>query len=752
MRYHGFMKDFSTIQKLKIRTIHLLLMLFIHLVIMPHHAQASIIKEFLSDAYLAESAKDPAAYIELSKKLFESQKYAEALNFASKALKTTKQNENYLLQIKALELIGACYTKIDKADSAFYFLKLAYNKAFENRVLHKTPELIKRFAEYYETEGNNTEAIRLYRTSLNIFIQQKNIFATAETLNSLGNLLKNIGEYNKALDYYKKALQLRQLIGNDIKELESINNIGTVYLLWGQYDKAIASFNHCLKIAETNNLKKELSNTLNNIAVLFNMLGDNEKCKIYLKQSIRIDLELGDKDLLARDYNNLGVLYIMENKTDTAMKYLHKALNIHIELNQQFERIEVLANLSMLHKEKGNMTKAMEYMEQAIGLATKSGIIELIASLENNIGLLHLENHDYDKALTHFINAKNLSAQINYRRELANSYQNLATVLELKHDYISALSNYKEFVSMRDSLFSEDNKNAIHELERKYENEKKEKEIALLNKQKLEQQSLIEQQLHNRKILVTTFIAVMTFLSVLFILFYQRYRIKQKQILEKALAEQQKLQFVSVLEAEENERKRIAQDLHDSLGQILSTARLNLASMESRFEEDNNNESLVYKRSLLLVDNACKEVRNISHNIMPSSLIKLGLVPAIRDLAENVNVGNGLKVNLHMDDLNLKVNEKIGFALYRIMQEIFSNIIKHSKADNVSVNMKKEKSMLICLIEDNGVGFDVNAIKQSSGIGWKSILSRLEVVNGKISIDSDINKGTRVKISVPFME
>ncbi|WP_421770400.1 sensor histidine kinase [Emticicia sp.] len=227
------------------------------------------------------------------------------------------------------------------------------------------------------------------------------------------------------------------------------------------------------------------------------------------------------------------------------------------------------------------------------------------------------------------------------------------------------------------------------------------------------------------------------------------YRVKlmqnmsEKLLIEKNLIQQQRTQ--AVLEAEERERIRIARDLHDGVGQTLAAARMTLGNYVSQRKI----ESTEMQNSLDLLEDSIKEIREISHNMMPSSLTKFGLTSALKQFTNKINALGKLDIQLQIVGFKERSNEKIELMLYRIIQEIISNIIRHAEAKRVSIELVRHDNELILIIEDDGRGFDTTN-KENHGIGLKNIATRVEYLNGNVNFDSSIGKGTSVVIEIPL--
>lgn len=221
---------------------------------------------------------------------------------------------------------------------------------------------------------------------------------------------------------------------------------------------------------------------------------------------------------------------------------------------------------------------------------------------------------------------------------------------------------------------------------------------------------------------------------------------RQLNLKTRELQLKQSARMSAIIETEEKERKRVAEELHDGLGQLLSTARLNISGIGTDLQEK---DVTLWKNSLDLLDEACSEVRSISHNMMPGALIRSGLIEAIDDLVSKINAAGKLEVTFDTE-LNERFPETLEVAVYRITQEILNNMIRHAEASRILITLEKTGATLELTIADNGKSFDVASIPGSEGIGWKNIYSRVEILNGNIAVTSEKERGTSVFLSVPL--
>jgi signal transduction histidine kinase len=223
---------------------------------------------------------------------------------------------------------------------------------------------------------------------------------------------------------------------------------------------------------------------------------------------------------------------------------------------------------------------------------------------------------------------------------------------------------------------------------------------------------------------------------------------ENRKLLEK-LNQEQKNTMQAFVDGEEKERRRLATELHDGIGQLLSVVRLNLKSLEAIKRKFNSDDQELVTNLTNLVDEACREVRNISHNLMPTTVIQLGLSLAIEEYCKKINFTKSIKVSFQNINFEERLPIQTETILFRVVQEIINNAIKHARASRIYVQLiKEDDDTLQILIEDNGIGFDIHDTKNKAGLGLNNIASRIEFLKGKLNIDSAPDKGTIYQITL----
>jgi two-component system NarL family sensor kinase len=266
------------------------------------------------------------------------------------------------------------------------------------------------------------------------------------------------------------------------------------------------------------------------------------------------------------------------------------------------------------------------------------------------------------------------------------------------------------------------------------------------NIKNLQRQAQIQQlRLAKRNTLIITISFIALLSALISYLLYNRYKIKQKALLEAEVFKQQEIAAQSLFDGEQKERIRIARDLHDSIGQMLSVVKMNISSMD-----DIEVENSLSNNTASLVDKTIEEVRHISHNLIPEEL-NFGLFNALESLCEKINKSKKTKATLDIpDSVKHYVFEKENeLSIYRIVQEVLNNMVKHAEANCININILQNEKQLVIQVKDDGKGFNAQSIHESKGLGWKNIQARVKMLNGKLEITSEKLTGTEIEISIP---
>ena len=201
-----------------------------------------------------------------------------------------------------------------------------------------------------------------------------------------------------------------------------------------------------------------------------------------------------------------------------------------------------------------------------------------------------------------------------------------------------------------------------------------------------------------------------------------------------------------MITGQEAERSRISNDLHDSLGGMLSTLKLKYDTLQ--LEHGDLSEDDEYHEIMDLIDIACNDVRDISRNLKPNALENLGLTAALKDLVNRYRIRGTLDISINTNNVDGILDQESKLHVYRIIQELLNNAVKHAKASEIDVFVNRAEDELVMMVQDNGKGFDQQGVKKGLGLG--NLESRVKVLKGEMEIDSYIDGGTSVTVHIPL--
>lgn len=566
---------------------------------------------------------------------------------------------------------------------------------------------------------------------------------TATAFNDLAIIQYYTGQYAPALQNNKAALAIREKLGNKAGVISSLNKLALIYQDLGNYDTAALYQFKILKLAEELGDDAFTGITYNNLSFLQDKLKNYSKSKAFGEQALAFAKKTGDKGQMARAYGNIALVFEHIQKFDSAIVAYQTTISLLKEVNDLNGLATAYNDIGLTYRSMNNDAAGLASYRKAYEIADELGNKSDRAFYASSIGTVLLDMDRASEAFPYFKTAVATAVPDNNLEILKTAYIGLSNYYFLQHRTDSAFHFQKLYRDVMDSLYSATSSRQILDLQTAYETEKKEQQISLLNKETTIQKLTISK---NRTWLFISFGLLLAMLAFVYLL-YNRYKIKQNARLQYEVMKQQELAGEAVIEAEENERKRIARDLHDGVGQMMSAAKMNLSLLEERMPL-NEEEKVAFDKALALVDESCREVRTVSHNMMPNALIKTGLASAVRAFIEQIE-SPSLKVQLYTEGLNESLNKNTESVLYRVLQECVNNVIKHAKASNLDIALIKDESGINATIEDNGRGFDTSDKTKFTGIGLDNMQKRISFLKGTIEWQSAPDAGTLVAIYVP---
>ena len=374
-----------------------------------------------------------------------------------------------------------------------------------------------------------------------------------------------------------------------------------------------------------------------------------------------------------------------------------------------------------------------------------------VATTSNMIGFCYEKLQNYSAARKYLLKALPIASEGNFQRVKLEILQELVKVEEKTNNISRAYEYLKQSTALNDSLNASESKKIIAEIENKYQAAEKEKDILQLKKDKQIQALSLKQKSTLNYFLIGS-VAVILMIGLLgFRNFRQRQLFSRQQVelqqqrIRELEKDRQLVAVDSMIKGQEDERSRLAKDLHDGLGGLLSGVKYSLSNMKDNLIITPDNMA-VFERSLDMLDTSIKELRRVAHNMMPEMLTKFGLDEALKEYCNTINATGLLSVKFQSLGMDSRLDKSVEIIVFRIVQELLNNILKHAVATEAFVQLIRQETRLNMVVEDNGKGMDIGLTETSKGAGWVNIRSRVDYLKGQLDIHSELGKGTLINI------
>lgn len=548
-----------------------------------------------------------------------------------------------------------------------------------------------------------------------------------------------------------------------LKDIQSEESLRILAMVWHKYgviqqikgDERSALKTFTTKAAYYANISNDMTSKarVNKAIGIINMNANEwKKARDYFQRSI---------DFLFQSSNNNP--YYLEDLVDTylatAENYTYMgnmdASNVFIQKAKTILKPHPTSNLLLrLYFTEGTYYNKMAQYDKALKCFSHGIVLAKNHNDQHSINRLKSGLHDA------FVNKKNYRKAVVLMEELLQNpsivdqdkikcYKKLYQNYGLLGNIEKSLYWAQQYILLNDSINKISEKKDILEIERRYNDAENKRQIAVLQTEK---EKAIYNSKNNRLLSWLLGIISIFFLSLFFVgrqYFKNAQKLaKQKEInyrqqLQEAEQRQQTAFAKALLDGEEKERKRLAGDLHDGLGGILSGIKMNLSRLVDKDNENHINSDLYKVMDQL--DISVRELRRIAHNMMPESLVELGLEESLRDMCHQYGTAQTW-VDYQAFNINTKIPTDIQVTIYRIVQELLTNALRHANASEILIQCSQNEDHFFITVEDNGKGFDTNNDNKYKGIGLLNIKRRVEYLAGKLEITSEIGKGTDINI------
>lgn len=596
----------------------------------------------------------------------------------------------------ALTLKAGRRLRATNVDSAFTILYIGRDLAvrLEERILEC--EALNSIAELHRRQGAFKKAFQTLDTLIQKATALEDKKVLGDAYSSLGSAHSERGNYKEAAENYQRSNSFYERIQYDRGLSINMTCLANLYYLNKQFDLGKSSYHKALGIQRRMNDSAIMSATMISLGQLYFDIGQVDSAQYYNMSAYEIVSRLPNQSDFLFETMLGGYEYAMaKGQRQQAKEWLQKAEALAEAQRSDFKRLRVISTKGAYASATGDKAAAIRYMKEAVAGLRESGHMEL----------------------------------------LKTGYLNLAELYEETGDLRNALDMLVLYSNLKDSLYTAETTETINELNLKYETA--EKETALLEKAALIDRK--DQELKFLYIATAVGAIMLILLSVIIVQSKRSNRLRARVLKE----EKEKTHLNALISGEEKERNRIARELHDGLGGILAASQMKLSNIQAV-----QSDMPALKETEVLVANAALEARRIAHNLLPATLMRLGLDEAMKEYCRQMS--DQSKVTIEYDAINLRgrLQQHEELAVYRIIQELLNNIIKHAAATHALIQLHLHQGVLHITVEDDGVGLRDSGV--ISGIGLDNIQSRINYLNGTFNIRSDKGKGTSAYIEIPI--
>ena len=569
------------------------------------------------------------------------------------------------------------------------------------------------------------------------------VFAMAQNKN-----LKSVETNFKDLDFKGRITGLQKIKPEQL----SVDDKALLYYLYGQTYYANSNgalgLSYYMKANDIYKAQKKYDRVIeiNLIIVEIKRLSGYKykDFKYLIDEAVDYAVKRNNIPLLCKTYKEIGN-NLFYSDSIKSLDYYQKAILENKKAKDSFFEADVRANIALVYIEKlHNYKLARKYNALALDYYQKHKLNFSIACNYVNQADVFLKEKKNDSAMIMYKKAEALDIKDNNTNTRIILYGYMSDLYKEMKDYKKALE-YTDKQKVYQSI-NDDNQQikAIRDIDAKYQTKENKNEIVWL------------------KSLMKKGGALIVFLLILLVSIFLGYKnlSKKKKIVEQEkLIETQKLENVlqeqelheidKLLEGQEKERIKIANDLHDNLGSLLATLKLNFQNLKKQDQHHDDSDNL-FNKTDELIEEAYQKVRTIAHTKNAGVIANQGLLPAVRNIAKKMNIPGKLTVEVIPFGLDERLENTLEVTIFRMIQEILTNAIKHANATEVNVHLTQHDDSLNIIVEDNGEGFNLKNIDKKEGMGLTNIEKKVEQMGGVFTIDSTEKRGTSILIDIPL--
>ncbi|WP_157634781.1 tetratricopeptide repeat-containing sensor histidine kinase [Spirosoma panaciterrae] len=621
--------------------------------------------------------------------------------------------------------------------------KLSASQPDTNRV-----KLLNKIGDEYAY--NDIKTARRYYHDGHVLSQQLGfVRGIIRYYSSEGELLNLEGKYDQCMTLLRQGVALSRARKDPMREGIMYENMGNTFGLMQRLDSATVYYFKSLPIFESFQDSVKLANVYNNLSSVFMQTDKPETALTYIDQAIAISRASEDGFYLSHLVNKEAILWKLRRRTE-ANQTNQQIITLARKLNDTVALADALQNECQHDLETGHFQTILAHAQALNQLSPGLQSPDRTAWGHYWLSVGYYYQNQFTPALFHIEKALSESRGLGNSQHLQAYYSQYARLLLAAKNDLQQAAHYEQLAdSLRDVRLNNTIVKTTRELATKYETEKKETAI---------QQLSLENQNRKRLVSLLVFSVIVLAGALLFFGLWMRNRARVQQQ-EKALYEQtlrqlenekQLLASHALVKGQEDERSRLAKDLHDGLGGILSSVKYSFQAMKQTFVLSEEN-ALAFEKSMNLLDASLAELRRVSHNMMPEALVRLSLEEALRDYIQTLTDNTDLNFTYQTFGLDtVDLDNLYKTTIYRVVQELTTNIVRHAQATEVLIQIMAKAGQINLTIEDNGKGFDPKQVNKSRSMGIQNLYHRITYLKGTIDLQTEPGKGCSYYIEIPL--
>ncbi|PHR23544.1 MAG: hypothetical protein COA38_17070 [Fluviicola sp.] len=640
-------------------------------------------------------------------------------------------------------------------EKALSLYKKGYQKSLKHNKKLQT-EFCFKFAKIDVRNSAFDQAEKQYLKASALALKYSDSTREILAYNNLGNLFARQQRYEESMPYFEKSLQLSLSYKNLRGQSKAYLNIGNLYYFKGYWTTSIEHYVKSANIKNALNDQAGMAKIHNNIGAIYKEQKRFEKSINYYQKSADFYKDQADTIRLTETWVNISVAKIILGKAKEGVQLLKQVLLLLDAKEDSETRLAAEINLAFAYSEMGKHGRALKQLAiaEASAIDLKDPHTQVFIDNLYGASYFHLEN--YTKAIVYYQKSLRVARDLGLLNDQKKALFGLYEAEEKLGRFQQSLSRFKEYNTLKDSLYNVASTTKLNELQEKYDSEQKENEIVNLNARNHSigiENELKTNELKSSRLTIGIIVLIVLLLSIFI---YQRIKGHKTQLahtkkineeeIHNLIQEQEITTLETVVETQQNERKKLAKDLHDTLGSYLATLKY-----QHEASTPKSTDALVmanYQKTSELITSASTELRSISHQMATGEGVEFDLISATRELVNRIQSTQRFKVHFHslMED---RIQNSIELTLYKIIQELFSNVLKHAEAQEVTLQINRDENEVTIMFEDDGKGFDVSK-SQLKGIGLSNVTHRVDELQGKLEINSQQNQGTTILVIAPL--